>query len=50
MDVMRSLAVAAMSAATLALGQDLLKDSPASDWRDLDPENTLYVELPPGAW
>lgn len=35
----------------LALGvqaQDLLKDSPASDWREIDPEDTLYVELPAG--
>jgi peptidylprolyl isomerase len=28
--------------------QDLLKDSPASDWREIDPESTLYVELPAG--
>jgi peptidylprolyl isomerase len=28
--------------------QDLLKDSPAADWREIDPENTLYVELPAG--
>ena len=41
----------AWAAALLALGaqaQDLLKDSPAADWRALDPENTLYVELPGG--
>ena len=48
MGVMRWLAVAAASAAGLALGQDLLEDSPASDWRDLDPENTLYLELAAG--
>jgi peptidylprolyl isomerase len=28
--------------------QDLLKESPAADWREIDPENTLYVELPAG--
>ena len=28
--------------------QDMLKDSPASDWREIDPESTLYVELPAG--
>ena len=27
---------------------DLLKASPASDWRSLDPENTLYMEIPAG--
>lgn len=27
---------------------DLLKASPASDWRDLEPDNTLYMELPAG--
>jgi cyclophilin family peptidyl-prolyl cis-trans isomerase len=27
---------------------DLLKDSPASDWRDLDPDDTMYIELPAG--
>ena len=48
MDVMRSLAAVAMSLSTLAPGQDILKDSPASDWRDLDPEYTLYLELPAG--
>ncbi len=48
MDVMRSCAALAMSAASLAFAQDVLKDSPASDWRDLDPENTLYFELPAG--
>ena len=26
----------------------LLERSPASDWRDLDPENTIYLELPAG--
>jgi peptidylprolyl isomerase len=28
--------------------QDILNQSPASDWRPLDPENTLYMELPQG--
>jgi peptidylprolyl isomerase len=46
--VMRWLAVAATVTATLAPAQDLLKDSPAGDWRALDPEYTLYVELPAG--
>ncbi len=27
---------------------DILAQSPASDWRPLDPENTLYMELPSG--
>jgi peptidylprolyl isomerase len=27
---------------------DLLRDSPASDWRRLDSENTLYMDLPTG--
>ncbi len=27
---------------------ELLAQSPASDWRGLDPENTLYMELPSG--
>jgi peptidylprolyl isomerase len=27
---------------------DILDHSPASDWRPLDPENTLYMELPTG--
>jgi peptidylprolyl isomerase len=27
---------------------DILAKSPASDWRPLDPENTLYMELPGG--
>ncbi len=30
------------------LAQDLLEKSPAADWREIDPENTLYVELPGG--
>lgn len=31
-----------------AAAQDLLKSSPASDWRAIDPEDTLYLELPAG--
>ncbi len=27
---------------------EILAESPASDWRPLDPENTLYMELPAG--
>jgi cyclophilin family peptidyl-prolyl cis-trans isomerase len=27
---------------------EVIKDSPAGDWRALDPENTLYMELPGG--
>jgi peptidylprolyl isomerase len=27
---------------------DILAQSPSSDWRPLDPENTLYMELPSG--
>jgi len=27
---------------------DVLKDSPAADWRGLDPQNTLLMELPQG--
>ncbi|MGZ8290245.1 MAG: hypothetical protein ACXWU7_13745, partial [Telluria sp.] len=27
---------------------DIIKSSKASDWRALDPENTLYMELPGG--
>jgi peptidylprolyl isomerase len=48
MDLKRTMAVVFFAAAGAANAQDLLKDSPASDWRTLDPENTLYVELPAG--
>ncbi|HXF78683.1 MAG TPA: peptidylprolyl isomerase [Usitatibacter sp.] len=41
-------AVAALAAANLACAQGLLESSPASDWRPLDPESTLYLELPSG--
>lgn len=27
---------------------EVIKDSPAADWRPLDPQNTLYMELPQG--
>ncbi len=46
--VMRWLAVITMSVSTFALGEDVLKESPAGDWRDIDPENTLYLELAAG--
>ena len=48
MDVMRPFAALAIWLAATASAQDLLKDSPASDWRDLDPANTLYIDLPAG--
>ncbi len=38
---------ASASAAPLSLG-DLLTRSPAADWRPLDPENTVYMDLPSG--
>jgi peptidylprolyl isomerase len=49
-------ALLAISGAALAQGTqpapqsmaDLLAASPASDWRDLDPADTLYLELPAG--
>lgn len=44
----RLFAVAALLAANVAHAQDVLKSSPASDWRALDPESTLYLELPSG--
>jgi len=44
----RLMALAMVAAANVAFAQDLLKASPASDWRALDPESTLYVELPTG--
>jgi len=46
MVLIRILAVFAIAFGACA--QDLLKSSPASDWRDLDPEDTLYLELPTG--
>src|SRR5687768_5944756 len=45
---MRPLAVLAACVATIAAAQDPLKASPASDWRTIDPENTLYFEIPTG--
>ena len=48
MAVKRFLASVAALLASAAFAQDLLKDSPAADWRALDPENTLYLELPGG--
>ena len=48
MAVNRGLACVAMLVSLAAAAQDLLKDSPAADWRALDPENTLYLELSAG--
>ena len=45
---MRGLALTAAFAASMVFAQDPLKSSPASDWRELDPENTMYLELPAG--
>ena len=45
---MRGLAALALVAASPLFAQDVLKASPASDWRDLEPENTLYLDLPAG--
>ena len=44
----RALAVVGALILCPAHAQDLLKDSPEADWRALDPENTMYVELPAG--
>src|SRR5437868_2480916 len=44
----RGLSLLAMFFSLGAAAQGLLGDSPAADWRALDPENTLYVELPAG--
>ena len=41
-------AKARQSAAPVKTMSDLLADSPASDWRRLDPEDTLYMDLPTG--
>jgi peptidylprolyl isomerase len=53
--VSRSLVAAALLACgTAAMGappktlSELLAQSPASDWRSLDPANTLYMEIPQG--
>jgi len=49
------LALSASAATAPAQGQaaarslgEILEQSPASDWRAVDPENTLYLELPGG--
>ena len=34
--------------AIAVLAQELLEKSPSADWREIDSENTLYVELPAG--
>ncbi len=38
---------ASIGAQTPSLGE-ILSASPAADWRPLDPENTLYIQLPAG--
>ena len=48
MDMKRLCAALAAAIATLAHGQDMLKDSPADDWRDIDPEYTLYLYVADG--
>lgn len=40
-------APASAQSPALSLGE-ILEQSPASDWRAVDPENTLYMELPAG--
>jgi peptidylprolyl isomerase len=45
---LRWLGLLATCVALATHAQDLLKDSPGADWRALDPENTVYVELPGG--
>ena len=42
------LALAASAAAAPVQVSDLLAAAPAADWRPLDPENTLYMDLPSG--
>jgi peptidylprolyl isomerase len=51
--VKRAWAAAALAAAVAVAAPpktptELLAQSPAGDWRALDPENTLYMELPSG--
>ena len=46
--ILRRAAFAAALVAPFAGAQGLLESSPASDWRALDPENTLYLELASG--
>jgi peptidylprolyl isomerase len=41
-------APAASEPAPVRALSDILEQSPASDWRPLDPERTLYMELPAG--
>ncbi|MGZ5038894.1 MAG: peptidylprolyl isomerase [Usitatibacter sp.] len=48
MELKRWLAASMAPLAMLACAQEILDQSPASDWRALDPANTLYVELPAG--
>ena len=46
--MVRMIVVALAFIARAACAQGLLDSSPGGDWRPLDPENTLYVELPSG--
>ena len=52
--VTAALSVAAVAADAPAKGKarptvsDIIKGTTAADWRDLDPQNTVYVELPTG--
>jgi peptidylprolyl isomerase len=48
MELKRTIGAALVAIAGAAHAQELLKSSPAGDWRALDPENTLYLELPTG--
>ena len=43
-----SLSASATHAAPYRSAKDILDASPASDWRTLDPANTLYMDLPAG--
>jgi peptidylprolyl isomerase len=43
-----TMSLAGTGFAAPAWAQEILDKSPASDWRALDPGNTLYVELPAG--
>lgn len=45
---MSVLAVSASASAAPVQVSDLLAKAPAADWRPIDPENTLYMDLPAG--
>ncbi len=46
--MLASLPLAANAAAKYRSAQEILDASPATDWRPLDPANTLYMDLPAG--